>query len=150
MSLLCLLGFAGAAWAQTITDGSYSTVGYIKSDGTIQDRSYRTIGHIRDDGTVLDGSYRTIGHLRGDGTVMDGSYRTVGHIRDDGTVMDGSYRTIGHIRKDDGTVMDAWFANKMKVDILQIADAHLSNLITNRFLKNLTIIISLYISYHCG
>ncbi len=34
--------------AQTVTNGNYATVGYIKSDGTIQDGSYRTIGHARD------------------------------------------------------------------------------------------------------
>jgi hypothetical protein len=28
----------------------------------VQDGSYRTIGHIKSDGTVQDGSYRTIGH----------------------------------------------------------------------------------------
>ena len=42
--------------AQSVTNGSYSTIGYIKSDGTIQDGSYRTIGHIKSDGTVQDGS----------------------------------------------------------------------------------------------
>ena len=36
--------------AQTVTNGSYSTIGHIKSDGTIQDGSYRTIGHIKSDG----------------------------------------------------------------------------------------------------
>ena len=70
---------AGDVFAQRLQDGSYSTVGYIKSDGTVQDGSYRTIGHIKSDGTVQDGSYRTIGHIRSDGTVQDGSYRTVGH-----------------------------------------------------------------------
>ena len=53
------------AQAQKITNGSYQSVGYIKSDGTIQDGSYRTIGHIKSDGTVQDGSYRTIGHAKG-------------------------------------------------------------------------------------
>ena len=48
--------------AQRLQNGSYSTVGYIKSDGTVQDGSYRTIGHIKSDGTVQDGSYKTIGH----------------------------------------------------------------------------------------
>ena len=67
--------------AQTVTNGSYSTIGHIKSDGTIQDGSYRTVGHIKSDGTVQDGSYRTIGHIKSDGTVQDGSYRTIGHAR---------------------------------------------------------------------
>ena len=66
--------------AQRLQDGSYSTVGYIKSDGTIQNGSYSTIGHIKSDGTVQDGSYRTIGHIKSDGTVQDGSYRTIGHF----------------------------------------------------------------------
>ena len=65
---LCLL--SGAAFAQSITDGSYRTIGFIKSNGTIQDASYKTIGFIKSDGTVQDGSYRTIGHIRKDGTVQ--------------------------------------------------------------------------------
>ena len=68
--------------AQTVTNGNYSTIGYIKSDGTVQDGSYHTIGHIKSDGTVQDGSYRTVGHIKSDGTVQDGSYRTIGHARD--------------------------------------------------------------------
>ena len=67
--------------AQTITNGSYQTVGYIKSDGTIQDKSYRTVGHIKSDGTIQDSSYRTIGHVKSDGTVQDASYRTIGHAK---------------------------------------------------------------------
>jgi len=50
------------AFAQQMQDGSYRTVGYVKSDGTMQDGSYRTVGYIKSDGTVQDGSYRTIGH----------------------------------------------------------------------------------------
>ena len=62
---LALLGLSLSAGAQTLKDGSYRTVGHIKSDGTVQDGSYRTIGHIKSDGTVQDGSYRTIGHADG-------------------------------------------------------------------------------------
>ena len=69
----------GEAYAQRLQSGNYSTVGYLKSDGTVQDGSYRTIGHIKSDGTVQDGSYRTIGYIKSDGTVQDGSYRTIGH-----------------------------------------------------------------------
>ena len=29
-------------------NGSYKTIGYVKSDGTVQDASYRTIGYARD------------------------------------------------------------------------------------------------------
>ena len=47
--------------AQTIKDGNYRTIGYIKSDGTVQDGSYRTIGYIKSNGTLQDGSYRTVG-----------------------------------------------------------------------------------------
>ena len=69
------------AAAQSISNGNYQTVGYIKSDGTIQDKSYRTVGHIKSDGTVQDASYRTIGHVKSDGTVQDASYRTIGHAK---------------------------------------------------------------------
>ena len=37
--------FTFNASAQRMQNGSYSTTGYIKSDGTVQDGSYRTIGH---------------------------------------------------------------------------------------------------------
>ena len=68
--------------AQTITNGSYQTVGHLRSDGTVQDASYRTVGHIKSDGTIQDSSYRTIGHVKSDGTVQDASYRTIGHAKD--------------------------------------------------------------------
>ena len=79
MLALALLLTGGEAYAQRLQNGNYSTVGYLKSDGTMQDGSYRTIGHIKSDGTVQDGSYRTIGHIKKDGTVQDESYRTIGH-----------------------------------------------------------------------
>lgn len=102
---MVLLSSGAQAQAQKLMDGSYGTVGYIKSDGTIQDKSYRTVGHIKSDGTVQDGSYKTIGYLKSDGTVQDASYRTVGHIKNDGTVQNGSYQTIGYV-KSDGTIQD--------------------------------------------
>ena len=71
--------FGSEAFAQRVTNGSYQTVAYIKSDGTIQDGSYRTLGYIKSDGTIQDSSYRTIGHVKSDGTVQDSSYRTIGH-----------------------------------------------------------------------
>ena len=81
--LLASLLLTGAQLhAQKIMDGSYGTVGYIKSDGTIQDHSYRTVGYIKGNGTVQDGSYRTIGYVKKDGTVQDASYRTIGYARD--------------------------------------------------------------------
>ena len=42
---LAALLTGGEAFAQRLQNGSYSTVGYIKSDGTVQDGSYKTIGH---------------------------------------------------------------------------------------------------------
>ncbi len=64
--IACVLACNGfTAQAQQMQDRSYSTVGYIRSDGTVQDRSYTTIGHIRSDGTVQDRSYTTIGHANG-------------------------------------------------------------------------------------
>ena len=107
LTLLAAFAACGSAFAQRLQNGSYSTVGYIKSDGTIQDGSYRTIGYIKSDGTVQDGSYRTVGHIKGDGTVQDGSYRTIGHVKSDGTVQDGSYRTVGHA---DASLRKEWIA----------------------------------------
>ena len=47
LTLLAAFAACGSAFAQRLQNGSYSTVGYIKSDGTIQDGSYRTIGYIK-------------------------------------------------------------------------------------------------------
>ena len=81
LACLALFPAAFSAGAQTVQDGSYRTIGYIKSDGSMQDGSYRSIGCFRSDGTVQDGSYRTIGHIRSDGTVQDGSYRIIGYAK---------------------------------------------------------------------
>ena len=45
--LLALLGalLCGEAYAQRVTNSSFQTIGYIKSDGTIQDSSFRTLGY---------------------------------------------------------------------------------------------------------
>ena len=40
--------FGNEDFAQRVTNGSYQTVAYIKSDGTIQDDGYRTIGYAKD------------------------------------------------------------------------------------------------------
>ena len=81
--LAALLALAGsAAHAQTVKASNYSTLGYIKSDGTMQDASYRVIGHIKSDGTVQDASYRIVGNVKKDGTVQDASYRNIGHADD--------------------------------------------------------------------
>lgn len=95
--------------AQTIQNSSYSTTGYVKSDGTIQNSSYSTVGHIKEDGTIQDASYRTIGHIKSDGTIQNDSYSTVGHVKEDGTVQNSSYSTIGHI-KEDGTVQNSSYS----------------------------------------
>ena len=96
-------------WAElnvTIEDGSFRTIGRIKSNGTIEDGSFRTIGRVRQDGTVEDGSYRTIGHIRSNGTIEDGSFRTIGRF--DGRLFeDGSFRTVG--RMSGSTVEDDSF-----------------------------------------
>ena len=43
--ITCVLACGGfTAQAQRMQNGSYSTVGYIRSDGTVQDRNYTTIG----------------------------------------------------------------------------------------------------------
>jgi uncharacterized protein YxeA len=79
--LFTLLAVFACAYAsgQSITNSSYSTTGYIKSDGTIQDDSYRTVGYVKDDGTVQNSSYSTIGYVKEDGTVQNSSYSTIGH-----------------------------------------------------------------------
>lgn len=45
--LLVLLGalLYSEAYAQRVTNSSFQTIGYIKSDGTIQDSSFRTLGY---------------------------------------------------------------------------------------------------------
>jgi len=95
--------------AQTIQNGSYSTTGHIKADGTIQNSSYSTVGHIKSDGTIQNASYSTIGHIKSDGTIQNSSYSTVGYVKKDGTVQNSSYSTIGHI-KDDGTVQNSSYS----------------------------------------
>ena len=80
VAFAALLAGSASLSAQTVKDGSFRTIGYIKTDGTVQNASYRTVGHIKSDGTVQDGSYRTVGHVKNDGTVQDGSYRTIGHV----------------------------------------------------------------------
>ena len=76
--ILFLLLAGTAAYGQKITDSNYSTIAYIKSDGTVQNSNYSTIGHIKGDGTVQNASYQTIGHVK-DGRVQDANYRTVAH-----------------------------------------------------------------------
>ena len=46
--VILALAFGNEAFAQRVTNGSYQTVAYIKSDGTVQDGSYRTIGYAKD------------------------------------------------------------------------------------------------------
>lgn len=101
--------FALQMGAQTIQNGSYSTTGYIKPDGTIQNSSYSTTGYIKKDGTIQNSSYSTIGYIKSDGTIQNSSYSTVGYVKKDGTVQNSSYSTIGYI-KDDGTVQNSSYS----------------------------------------
>ena len=50
--ILFLLLAGTAAYGQKITDSNYSTIAYIKSDGTVQNANYSTVGHIYLDGTL--------------------------------------------------------------------------------------------------
>ena len=93
--MLFTLGFVSA---QKIQNSSYSTVGYIKSDGTIQNSSYSTIGYIKSNGTIQNSSYSTVGYVRSDGKVQNSSYSTIGYIKDDGKVQNSSYSTIGYAK----------------------------------------------------
>lgn len=63
--LVALLSVCVSVCAQTVRNGNYQTIAYIKSDGTIQDSNYKTVGYVKSDGTVQDSSYRTIGHADG-------------------------------------------------------------------------------------
>lgn len=62
--ILFLLLAGTAAYGQKITDSNYSTIAYIKSDGTVQNANYSTIGHVKD-GRIQDANYRTIAHYDG-------------------------------------------------------------------------------------
>ena len=55
-------------WAELnaeVSNSSYSTLGYIRSNGTVENSSHSTIGYIKMDGTVENSSHSTIGRLRG-------------------------------------------------------------------------------------
>lgn len=66
-------------YAQSITNSSHSTTGYIKSDGTIENSSHSTVGYVKSDGTVENSSHSTIGYVKSDGTVENSSHSTIGH-----------------------------------------------------------------------
>ena len=69
------------AGAQRIASSSFTTLAYIRDDGTMQDASFRTIGYFKPGGTVQDASFRTIGYVKPDGTVQDSSFRTIGYAK---------------------------------------------------------------------
>lgn len=74
-----LLGLTLGVNAQTIENGSHSTTGYVKSDGTIENSSHSTKGYIKSDGTIENSSHSTIGYVKSDGTVENASHSTIGH-----------------------------------------------------------------------
>ena len=76
---LAALAAGTDAYAQRLQNGNYSTIGYIKSDGTVQNGNYSTIGYIKSDGTVQNSNYSTIGYIKSDGRVQNSNYSTIGY-----------------------------------------------------------------------
>jgi len=97
------------AEAQTIKSSTYSTRGYIKSDGTIQNSHYITVGYIKSDGTIQNAGYTQIGKITSNGAIQDAHYSTIGYIDAKGTVKNSHYSEIGRI-DDNGTVYNAHLA----------------------------------------
>ena len=64
LAFVCSALISTNAQAQTIQNSNYSTVGYIKDDGTVQNENYSTIGYIKDDGTLQNSNYSTIGYAK--------------------------------------------------------------------------------------
>ena len=80
----------------TVENSSHSTIGYIKSNGTIENSSHSTIGYVRSNGTIENSSHSTIGYYRS-GTIENSSHSTIGYYRS-GTYENGSHSTIGRLR----------------------------------------------------
>ena len=80
-----------------IMNGSSSTLGYIRSNGTVENSSHSTIGYIKTNGTVENSSHSTIGYVRSNGTIENGSHSTIGYYRS-GTMENSSHSTIGYYR----------------------------------------------------
>ena len=71
-------------WAELnaeVSNSSYSTLGYIRSNGTVENSSHSTIGYIKMDGTVENSSHSTIGYVRSNGEVENSSHSTIGKLR---------------------------------------------------------------------
>ena len=83
-----------------VTNSSYSTLGYIRSNGTVENSSHSTIGYIRTDGTVENSSHSTIGYVRSNGEVENSSHSTIGYYRS-GCFENSSHSTIGYYRSGD-------------------------------------------------
>ena len=90
-------------WAELnaeVTNSSYSTMGYIRSNGTVENSSHSTIGYIKYDGTVENSSHSTIGYVRSNGEVENSSHSTIGYYRS-GCFENSSHSTIGYFRGGD-------------------------------------------------
>ena len=90
-------------WAELnaeVTNSSYSTMGYIRSNGTVENSSHSTIGYIKFDGTVENSSHSTIGYVRSNGEVENSSHSTIGYFRS-GCFENSSHSTIGYFRGGD-------------------------------------------------
>ena len=59
--IIGLLMFATPSEAQTLRNGSGSTVGKVESNGTVRNRNGSSIGKFESDGTVRNGSGSRIG-----------------------------------------------------------------------------------------
>lgn len=86
-----------------VSNSSYSTLGYIRSNGTVENSSHSTIGYIKSNGTVENGSHSTIGYVKSNGTIENSSHSTIGYYRS-GTMENSSHSTIGYYRS--GSIED--------------------------------------------
>jgi hypothetical protein len=95
ISLTFLL--SNAVPAQRIEDRYRRTIGRI-SYGRVSDGSYSTIGYIGSSGRIEDGSRRTLGYVDGStGRVQDNSRRNLGYINSNGRVEDQYRSTLGYV-----------------------------------------------------
>ena len=83
-----------------VTNSSYSTLGYIRSNGTVENSSHSTIGYIKSNGEVENSSHSTIGYVRSNGEVENSSHSTIGYYRS-GCFENSSHSTIGYFRSGD-------------------------------------------------
>ena len=69
-------------WAELnaeVSNSSYSTLGYIRSNGTVENSSHSTIGYFRS-GDFENSSHSTIGYYRS-GDIENSSHSTIGKLR---------------------------------------------------------------------